>query len=278
MKDNKSILITGCSSGIGLCTAQGLHARGYRVFATARKREDVQRLKEMGLSSYHLDLDDPASIKNAVKAVLQNTGGTLYALFNNGAYGQAGAVEDLSREIMRNQFETNFFGWLELTNQVIPVMRKQGYGRIIQNSSVLGLVAMPYRGAYNATKFAIEGLSDTLRLELRETSRDIHVSLIEPGPILTRFRHSSLNALRENIDIANSVHRELYERTIERLSKPGPAVPFTLPPESVLKRVIHALESPYPKARYFVTVPTYLFAFLRRILPQRLLDNILKRY
>jgi len=139
-------------------------------------------------------------------------------------------------------------------------------------------VAMPYRGAYNATKFAIEGLSDTLRLELRETSRDIHVSLIEPGPILTRFRHSSLNALRENIDIANSVHRELYERTIERLSKPGPAVPFTLPPESVLKRVIHALESPYPKARYFVTVPTYLFAFLRRILPQRLLDNILKRY
>jgi len=278
MKDNKSILITGCSSGIGLCTAQGLHARGYRVFATARKREDVQRLKEMGLCSYHLDLDDPASIKNAVKAVLQDTGGTLYALFNNGAYGQVGAVEDLSREVMRNQFETNFFGWLELTNQVIPVMRKQGYGRIIQNSSVLGLVAMPYRGAYNATKFAIEGLSDTLRLELRETSRDIHVSLIEPGPILTRFRHSSLHALRENIDIAHSVHRELYERTIERLSKPGPAVPFTLPPESVLKRVIHALESPYPKARYFVTVPTYLFAFLRRILPQRLLDNILKRY
>lgn len=278
MKDNKSVLITGCASGIGLCVAQGLHARGYQVFATVHKRDDIQRLKEMGLHSFQLDLDDSNSIKNAVKAVLQETGGTLYALFNNGAYGQAGAVEDLRRDVLRAQFETNLFGWLELTNAVIPVMRKQGYGRIIQNSSVLGLVAMPYRGAYNATKFAIEGLSDTLRLELNLTSADIYVSLIEPGPILSQFRHNSLLALQRNIDIENSVHRDLYQRTVQRLSNPGPAVPFTLPPDAVLKRVIHALESPRPKARYYVTVPTYLFAYLRRMLPQRILDNVLKRY
>jgi len=278
MKDNKSVLITGCSSGIGLCVAQGLHARGYQVFATARKRDDVQTLKELGLNSFLLDLDDPDSIKNAVKAVLHETGGTLYALFNNGAYGQAGAIEDLRRDVLRAQFETNLFGWLELTNSVIPIMREQGYGRIIQNSSILGLVAMPYRGAYIASKFALEGLSDTLRLELHMTSDNIHVSLIEPGPILSRFRHNSLIALQRNIDVANSVHRNLYEGTIERLRKEGPAVPFTLPPEAVLCRVIHALESHRPKPRYYVTFPTYLFDFLRRILPQRLLDNLLKRY
>ncbi len=278
MMDTKSVLITGCSSGIGLCVAQGLDARGYQVFATARSRDDVQQLKELGLNSFLLDLDDTGSIKNAVKAVLQETGGTLYALFNNGAYGQAGAIEDLSRDVLRAQFETNLFGWQELTNTVIPIMRKQGYGRIIQNSSVLGLVAMPYRGAYIASKFALEGLTDTLRLELNMTSNNIFVSLIEPGPILSRFRHNSLNALQRNIDVANSVHHVLYKQTIERLRKEGPAVPFTLPPEAVLRRVIHALESHRPKQRYYVTFPTYLFAFLRRVLPQRLLDNLLKRY
>lgn len=276
--DNRSILITGCSSGIGLCTAQTLHQRGYRVFATARKREDVQRLRDQGLQSFQLDLTDSNSIHNAVKWVLQETGGTLYALFNNGAYGQGGAVEDLRRDVIRAQFETNFFGWLELTNTVIPIMRKQGYGRIIQNSSILGLVAMPYRAAYNATKFAIEGLSDTLRLELKLTSQDIHIVLIEPGPILTRFRHNALATLHQNIDIDNSVHRDYYRTTIERLSKEGPAVPFTLPPDAVTRRVIHALESKRPKTRYYVTFPTYLFGFLRRFLPTRLMDNLAKRY
>lgn len=278
MQDNKSILITGCSSGIGLCVAQGLHARGYRVFATARKAADVARLQDMGLTSYRLDLDDSSSIQGAVAAVLQETGGTLYALFNNGAYGQAGAVEDLRREVLRTQFETNVFGWLELTNTILPVMRAQGYGRIILNSSVLGLVAMPYRGAYNATKFAIEGLTDTLRLELTQSSSHIHVSLIEPGPIVSKFRQNALLALQRNIDIEHSVHRDLYQRVIQRLNKPGPAAPFTEPPEAVLKRVLHALESPRPKTRYYVTIPTYLFAFLRCVLPQRMLDNLLRRY
>jgi len=165
--DTRTILITGCSSGIGRCVARGLATRGYRVFATARRREDVEHLRAEGLAGLQLDLADSASIAAAVDEVLERTDGHLYALFNNGAYGQPGAVEDLSREVLRLQFETNLFGWHELTNRVLPVMRQQGYGRIIHNSSVLGFVALPFRGAYTASKYALEGLTDTLRLELR---------------------------------------------------------------------------------------------------------------
>ncbi len=270
----KTILITGCSSGIGHCVAKGLQRRGYRVFATARRSESVAALHAEGLESLQLDLDDSASIKQAIEQVLGRTNGRLYAVFNNGAFGLPGAVEDLSRDAIRASFETNVFGWLELTNLLLPVMREQGYGRIIQNSSVLGLVAMPYRGAYNASKFALEGLSDTLRLELKDT--DIHVSLVEPGPILSRFRANALVALRKHIDIENSVHKARYQRVLERLNKEGPAVPFTLPPEAVLTKVIHALEARRPKARYYVTVPTYLFGYLKRVLPTRTLDRLLR--
>ncbi len=206
---------------------------------------------------------------------MQLTDGKLYALFNNGAFGLPGAVEDLTRDSLKLQFETNVFGWLELTNLVIPVMRKQGFGRIIQNSSVLGFVAMPFRGAYNASKYAIEGLSDTLRLELKDT--DIHVSLIEPGPIISQFRANAVKALQQHIDIENSVHRDKYIDVLERLNKQGPAAPFTLPPEAVLKRVIVILESKTPKPRYYVTFPTYLFAFLKRLLGHRQLDYLLAR-
>jgi NAD(P)-dependent dehydrogenase (short-subunit alcohol dehydrogenase family) len=205
---NKSILITGCSSGIGLCVAEGLKTRGYRVFATARKEVDVQQLGSDGFESLRLDLSDSESITAAVDEILSRTNGTLDALFNNGAYGQPGAVEDLSRDVLRTQFETNLFGWHELTNQVLPVMRRQGHGRIIQNSSVLGFVALRYRGAYNASKYALEGLSDTLRLELMGT--DIHVSLIEPGPVSSRFRENAFKAYQENIAPDNSVHRDKY--------------------------------------------------------------------
>jgi NAD(P)-dependent dehydrogenase (short-subunit alcohol dehydrogenase family) len=270
----KTVLITGCSSGIGYCVAKGLQQRGYRVFATARRPESVEALGAEGFESLQLDLDDPASIRQAVDEILYRTQGELYALFNNGAFGLPGAVEDLSRDAIRAQFETNFFGWLELTNQVLPVMRNQGYGRIIQNSSVLGFVAMPFRGAYNATKFAIEGMSDTLRLEL--TGTDIHVSLVEPGPILSRFRANALAALQQYIDVEHSVHRERYQRVLQRLNKEGPAVPFTLPPEAVLKKVIHALEARKPRARYYVTFPTYLFGYLKRLLPTKTLDRLLR--
>lgn len=271
----RSILITGCSSGIGLCTAQGLQQRGYRVFATARQPDDVTRLQQLGLESLQLDLDNSESINSAVDEVLVRTKGQLYALFNNGAYGQAGAVEDLRREVLRAQFETNLFGWHELTCRVLPVMRQQGYGRIIQNSSVLGLVALPFRGAYNATKYALEGLTDTLRLELFET--EIYFSLIEPGPIASRFRANSFRAFLQNIDKTNSPFRQQYAAMEARLTKEGPAVPFTLPPEAVLKKVIHALESRRPRERYYITFPTYLFGTLRRLLSTRNLDRILRK-
>ena len=208
--DNKTILITGCSTGIGYVTAKGLTGRGFRVFATARKPGDVERLSAEGLESLPLDLTSAASIRSTVQEVLARTGGTLYALFNNGAYGQPGAVEDLRTEVLREQFESNFFGWHELTRQIIPVMRAQGYGRIIQNSSVLGIVAMKYRGAYNASKFALEGLTDTLRMELAGTG--IFVSLIEPGPIESEFRSNAFQAFKTQIDREQSPHREIYEK------------------------------------------------------------------
>lgn len=271
----KAVLITGCSTGIGRCVAEGLHERGYRVFATARKAGDVEALKAAGMESLQLDLDDSESIHAAVTDVLDQTGGKLYALFNNGAYGQPGAVEDLSRDTLRAQFETNFFGWHELTRLVLPAMREQGEGRIIQNSSILGFIALPFRGAYNSTKFAIEGLSDTLRLELRGTG--IHVSLIQPGPIRSRFRENAHAAYEKNIDPEGSPHKERYKAMKARLQKEGDAMPFTLPPEAVLKRVLHALESRRPQPRYYVTLPTYLFGTLKRILSFRMLDHVLMK-
>ena len=273
--NNKSILITGCSTGIGLCVAQGLQDRGYRVFATARKKEDVNKLNTMGLESLQLDLDDSQSIQTAVQEILKRTDGTLYALFNNGAYGQAGAVEDLTRDVLRQQFETNVFGWHELTNLVLPVMLKQGYGRIIQNSSVLGFVSLKFRGAYSASKYAIEGLTDTLRQELMGTS--IFISLVEPGPIESEFRKNSFAMYKKNINKKNSRFRSEYTATEERLSKEGPAVPFTLPAEAVLKKVIHALESKNPKPRYYVTFPTYLLGYLKRFFSTRLMDKLLNK-
>jgi NAD(P)-dependent dehydrogenase (short-subunit alcohol dehydrogenase family) len=206
---------------------------------------------------------------------LRRSGGTLDALFNNGAYGQPGAVEDLGRAVLREQFETNLFGTHELTCRAIEVMRRQGHGRIVHNSSLLGLVALPFRGAYNASKYALEGLTDTLRLELHGSG--IHISLVEPGPILSRFRANAMAKYKQNIDVDSSFFRDTYKRMENRLTKVGPAAPFTLPPEAVLAKVIHALESPRPKARYFVTFPTWMFAILRRLLPVGGLDWVLRR-
>ncbi|MFZ5622589.1 MAG: SDR family oxidoreductase [Pseudomonadota bacterium] len=271
----KAILITGCSSGIGHFAAHGLKARGYRVFATARRPEDVERLRTEGLESLQLDLDSPASIEAAVGQILERTAERLYGLFNNGGYGQPGAVEDLPRDAIRAQFETNVFGSIDLTNRVIPVMRAQGAGRIVQNSSLLGLVALPYRGAYNASKYALEGFYDTLRLELHGSG--VQVSLIEPGPITSRFRANAHAMYRRHIDVEHSVHRDTYRAMERRLTRPGPAAPFTLGPEAVLAKLVHALESPRARARYPVTVPTRFFAGARRVLPVRALDWVLRR-
>jgi short-subunit dehydrogenase len=270
---SKSVLITGCSSGIGLCTAQFLHQHGYQVFAAVRKSEDQLRLQASGLISVLLDVNDSTSIQNGIAEVLSQTNGRLDALVNNAGFGVMGAVEDLTRESLRAQFETNVFGLHELTRQVIPVMRRQQHGCIINISSVLGLVSMAYRGAYSASKYAVEALSDSLRLELRGTG--IHVVLVEPGPIVSHFRQTASAVTRENIDMTASTHRKIYEDMLERQQQQKDSSRFTLGPEAVAKKILHALESPQPKLRYFVTLPTYLLATLRRLLPAKWLDRIL---
>jgi len=243
------------------------------VLATARRTEDVQRLQEEGFEAFRLDLDETSSIAETVAWVRERTGGRLYALFNNAAYGQPGAVEDLSREVLRAQFETNLFGTHELTVSLLPMMIEAGEGRIVQNSSVLGFVALRYRGAYNASKFALEGLSDTLRMELEGTG--VHVSIIEPGPIRSRFRQNALKKFLSNVDRTRSRLAGAYEKKLEALESDADA-PFTLGPEAVAEALLHALEATRPKIRYRVTVPTHLFYWLKKALPQRVMDRLLR--
>lgn len=270
----QTILITGCSSGIGYTCAHGLKKLGYDVFATCRKEEDVDRLKKEGLNAFRLDLCDSQSLHVALAWMLSLTNGRIDVLFNNAAYGQPGAVEDLRREVLREQFETNVFGTLELSNLVLPYMRAQKSGRIVFNSSILGFAAMSYRGAYNASKFAIEGFADTMRLELKGSG--VEVVLIEPGPIRSAFRKNALAKFLRNIDQERSAHKDVYAKTLERLQKTGDA-PFTLGAEAVLKVLVCAVESKHPKARYGVTFPTKLFALLKRILPTCMMDVIARK-
>lgn len=272
----KSILITGCSSGIGHDAAHGLRAQGWRVFAACRQQADVDRLAAEGFEAVQLDYSDPDSIAAALEQVLAATGGTLDALFNNGAYACPGAAEDLPRDALRAIFEANLFGWHDLTTRVIPVMRAQGHGRIVNCSSVLGLVAQPWRAAYNSTKFALEGLTDTLRIEMRDTP--IHVVLIEPGPVTSKIRVNSIPHFERWIDWENSPRADQYRaRLLKRLYEARGKDMFELPPSAVTKKLIRALESRRPRARYYVTTPTHIAGALRRILPTRALDWILAR-
>jgi NAD(P)-dependent dehydrogenase (short-subunit alcohol dehydrogenase family) len=272
----KSILITGCSSGIGYDAAHCLHKRGWQVFATCRAEADCERLRSEGLESFRLDYTDQASIEAAVAECLSRTGGTLGAVFNNGAYGIPGAVEDLPTDALRTIFETNLFGYHELARQVLPIMRAQGYGRIINCSSVLGLVTLKWRGAYNATKFAMEGLTDTFRIEMRETP--IKVILIEPGPITSDIRVNSIPHFERWIDWKASPRAREYEaELLSRLYDDNGPDQFELPASAVSQKLIHALEHPNPKPRYYVTTPTYVMGFLRRILPTRALDWVLAK-
>lgn len=271
----KSILITGCSSGIGLDAARGLKARGWRVFATCRNDADCATLRDEGLESFVLDYADEASIDAAVAECLGRTGGTLDALYNNGAFACPGAVEDLPRGALREIYETNLFGYHDLTRRVIPAMRAQGHGRIINCSSVLGLVGMKWRGAYVSTKFAMEGLTDVLRIEMRGTG--IEVILIEPGPITSRIRANAIPHFEKWIDWENSARAEEYRPLMSRLYEDRGPDRFELPAAAVTKKLIHALESKRPKARYYVTTPTYLMGFARRILPTRALDWLIAK-
>lgn len=272
----RSIVITGCSSGIGLDAARTLHARGWQVFATCRKPADVERLRAEGLNSLLLDYTDTPGMQAALTDVLRQTGGRLDALFNNGAFACPGAVEDLPTDALRAIFETNLFGYHELTRAVIPVMRAQGHGRIVNCSSVLGLVGVRWRGAYVATKFAMEGLSDVLRLEMQGTGIDI--ILIEPGPIGTKIRENAIPHFERWIDWKNSARRDEYGPLLDRLYKPATKKDaFELPCSAVTAKLIHAVEAPRPRPRYYVTTPTYLMGLLRRLLPTRALDAVVRR-
>ncbi len=272
----KTLLITGCSSGIGYDAAHGMRARGWRVFASCRKAEDCDRLRAEGFESPLIDYQDEATITSGLTEVLEMTGGTLDALFNNGAYACPGAVEDLPTGALREIFEANVFGWHELTRQLIPVMRAQGHGRIVQNSSVLGLVIAPWRAAYSSTKYAIEGLTDTLRVEMRGTG--IEVVLIEPGPVTSKIRVNAIPHFERWIDWENSPRVEDYRAQLRRrlYEKTGKDT-FELPPSAVTRKLVHALESNRPRPRYYVTTPTYFMGALRRILPTRALDWVLSK-
>ncbi|MGY3438653.1 MULTISPECIES: SDR family NAD(P)-dependent oxidoreductase [unclassified Marinovum] len=272
----KSILITGCSSGIGLDAAFGLQRRGWRVFASCRAEKDCLRLRDAGFESPQIDYADPDSIRRGLAEVLAATGGTLDALYNNGAYALPGAVEDLPRDGLEDLFRTNVFGVHDLTCQVIPVMRAQGHGRIVNCSSILGLVAAPWRGAYNASKFALEGLTDTLRLEMRDTP--IKIITLEPGPITSRFRQNAIPQFERWIDWEGSPRAEQYRKDLrKRLYEDRGTDRFELPASAVTEKLWRALEDPAPRARYYVTTPTYIFGTLRRILPTGVLDWILAR-
>lgn len=271
----RTILITGCSSGIGLACAKVLKERGWRVLATARRAEDQNMLREeVGVEPLSLELADPDSVANCAADALARSGGRLDALFNNAAYGQVGAVEDLTPDVLRRQIEVNLIAQHDLTRRILSTMRGQGHGRIVQCSSVLGLVSAPMRGAYCASKFAMEALSDAMRMELAGTG--IHVSLIEPGPIRTRFVETALANFIKTVDIAASPHRERYEARLAGMQQGG-RNRFKLEPEAVAAKLVHAVESPRPKRRYYVTTPTYASAALKRLAPQGAIDWFVRR-
>ncbi|MEO0370703.1 MAG: SDR family NAD(P)-dependent oxidoreductase [Pseudomonadota bacterium] len=272
---SKTLLITGCSSGIGLDAARGMRDRGWRVFASCRKEEDCQRMRDEGFESPRIDYQDEATIHAGLTEVLEATGGTLDALFNNGAFASPGLLEDVPTDALRAIFEANVFGWHTLTRAVIPVMRAQGHGRVVQNSSILGFVSQPWRGAYVATKFAVEGLTDTLRIEMKGTG--IEFILIEPGPVTSKIRENAMAHFERWIDWENAARAKDYEVLMTRLYGLGVADKFELPASAVTKKLIHAMESPRPRARYYVTTPTYLAGYMKRVLPTRALDWLLMR-
>ncbi|MFH0909017.1 MAG: SDR family NAD(P)-dependent oxidoreductase [bacterium] len=269
----KNVLVTGCSSGIGLATARVLRARGWNVAPTARKKEDLDMLRADGFAPLELDVADTESVQRAAVAALDQFGGQIGGLVNNAGFGQAGAIEDLSRELLRYQFEVNLFGVHDLTCRFIPTFRRQGWGRIVNISSVLGRVVIPFSGSYCATKFALEALSDALRVEL--TGSGIAVCLVEPGPIISQFRKNAANRAQESLDPQHTTYGSYYEKEIaRRIRQQKKPDAFTRPPEDVAAKIVHALESPRPKIRYCVTIPAYLGAFASRFVPAGVLDAV----
>ncbi len=272
----KNILITGCSSGIGLETALVLKHNGYKVYASARKKEDVQKLQNLGFLTFKIDVRNKEDIKSALSKIIQNDK-SLDAVFNNAGYGQTGALEDINTEVLKEQFETNIFGLHELTYQSMKIFRNQGFGKIIQHSSVLGLISLKFRGAYNASKYAVEGLCDTLRQEVQGSN--IYISTINTGPVTSKFRRNALKKFNEHIDIENSFFKNTYKEQLkQRLESKVDDTPFNLPATYVAKVVLHIMKSKKPKPRYYVTYATHLLAFAKRILSTSLLDKLLNKF
>ena len=271
----RNILITGCSSGIGLQTAKTLKENGIKVYASARKEEDVQMLKDLGFITFLLDVTNKEDITKALEEIIKNDS-KIDAVFNNAGFGQPGALEDISVDVLKEQFETNVFGLHEVTRQVLPYMRKQGYGKIIQHSSVLGIISLRFRGAYNASKYAIEGLADTLRLELANTK--ISISTINTGPVTSKFRENAIKKFEENVDMDNSSYKKTYKTQLKgRLENEKDNTPFNLPASSVADIILKIMNTNNPKPRYYVTKATYILGFFKRILSTSLLDKILKK-
>jgi len=271
---HRSVVITGCSTGIGLATARLLRERGWTVAATARKPEDLDRLRAEGFTAVALDVADAASVERAAPELIAGCGGKVGALVNNAGFGQVGAMEDLSRAAIDYQFAVNVVGLQDLTNRLLPVMRTQGYGRIVNISSVLGRVSLPFMGVYSASKFALEGISDAMRVELAGSG--IAVVLVEPGPIATAFRENVAARGHATLDPSQVRHADYYRREIKRRAEqnrsPGA---FTAGPEAVAEKIRHALESRRPKTRYKVTFPAYLGAFMARFAPDWVIDAMM---
>lgn len=270
----RRVLITGCSSGIGLDAARRMQAEGWQVVATCRRDEDIAARRAEGMECHHLELADPDSVARLVGEALAP--GPLDGLVNNAAFALPGAVEDIPRDALRAIFEANLFGTHDLTVRLIPHFRSRGAGRIVNVSSVLGLIGIPWRGPYVATKFALEGLTDVLRLEMAGTG--IGVSLIEPGPITSRIRANAIPHFETWVNWQDSPRAEEYRRTLlKRLYAPASKDRFELPPSAVSDRILHALTATYPAPRYYVTTPTWLSGMGRRLLPTRALDWLARR-
>lgn len=275
VKELPTIIVTGASSGIGAYCARALMAEGWRVFATARKPHDIAGLEADGIEAFQMDYADPVSIEELVTGVLERTGGRLDALYNNGAYAQAGAVEDMPMEALRRQFEANFFGWHDLTRRIVPVMRRQGHGRIVHCSSILGMMPLPYRGAYCASKYALEGLMLSLRQELDGSG--VHVSLIEPGPVASSLYDNGFSIFTGAIDTEHSFHRHAYERETRQMRPGSRNGRRRYSPDVVHKALRHALLSRRPRPHYVVTLPARIGIVLKRILPTSLFYRLIAR-